>query len=208
MFEPNPRFFKILENKTRKNKSIFKIFNFALGAEIGSLPYFYDSQSFIAESAVGYKSKIKTKNSIDIRTIESLHDISLELDFLKSDVEEMDFLVLVGAGKKLKDIRYLQFELGVGAMFQKKRVTSQDYWTLLEPDFKLFILRDNNNPIWQTNPKLRKLIPITPHIKVLIEILQRTGVGFNVAGINRSIEVQKTLSDQIDLSNFFNKKTK
>jgi hypothetical protein len=58
----------------------------------GGLNYYYDTQSFIEISSVGNRSKFKSFKKIPIETIDSHATTILDLDFIKSDIEEMDFL--------------------------------------------------------------------------------------------------------------------
>ena len=102
----------------------------------------------------------------------------------------------LGARNTLPSVHFLQFELGLGMPYQNRIVKNSDYWELLEPSFHLFILKDRN-PIWGAFPNLLLLLELNPTSKLIIEILQNTGVGFNIFGINRSKGIPDTLRDQI-----------
>ena len=197
MFEANPKFSEVLRTKVDQIGGVNTIVSVAIGAERGELNYFYDSQSFIEVSNVGNKSKYRSFRKIAVETIDTYASTIPDLDFIKIDIEEMDFMALVGARETLGRVRFIQFELGIGAEYKSKKVTNSDYWDLLDPIFDLYILKDEANPIWQAHPGLELLIPLDSEAKSLIEVLQRCGVGFNIVGLNRSFEVSQKLASNI-----------
>jgi FkbM family methyltransferase len=193
MFEANPAFAKkLIEITPSLNKNSF-VYNCAIGKEPGKLYYYYDSQSFILKSNMGNVSRYKSNSPIEVRTIDSFSEEIKQIDFLKTDIEEMDFYALLGAKNTLPKVHFIQFELGLGMSYLNRKVTNTDYWDLLETDFDLYVLRDEANPIWKANHSLPLLLRLTIDVKIVIEILQVTGVGFNIVGINKLKETPGSL---------------
>ena len=187
MFEANPAFASKLKALTPSIGKDNFVFNVAIGREPGSLYYFYDTQSFVEKSSVGSISRYKSIKPIEVRTLDSYSKLIPEIDFLKTDIEEMDFYALLGASQFLPKISYIQFELGLGMPHLGRTVQNHDYWELLDSNFELFILKDEANPIWQTFPNLPLLLTLNQEAKTIISILQRLGHGFNIVGINRGV---------------------
>lgn len=196
MFEANPAFAKALSTKIPSLNVTNFVFNVAIGKEATHMYYYYDSQSFVEESRVGNKSKLKSRKQIEVRTIDSYESEIHDCDFYKSDIEEMDFYALLGAKKTLASVHFLQFELGLGMPLQNREVENSDYWNLLEPDFHLFVLKDAN-PIWGAFGELPLLLELNATTKMIIEILQYPGYGFNIVGINRAKGIPKILQEKI-----------
>ena len=185
MFEANPAFAKkLIEITPSLNKNSF-VYNCAIGKDHGELYYYYDSQSFVLKSNMGNISRYKSNTPIEVRTIDSFSTVIKQIDFLKTDIEEMDFYALLGAKNTLPRVHFIQFELGLGMSYMDRKVANIDYWELLEPNFDLYVLRDEANPIWKANDSLPLLLRLTLELKIVIEILQVTGVGFNIVGINK-----------------------
>jgi FkbM family methyltransferase len=197
MFEANPAFVSKLMTLTPSLGKDNYILNVAIGKEPGSLYYFYDTQSFVAKSSVGNVSKFKSTKPIEVRTLDSFSEIISNIDFLKTDIEEMDFYALLGASSFLPKIHFIQFELGLGMPHLGRTVENSDYWELLDSSFDLFILRDEANPIWKTYPNLPLLLVLDQGAKILVNILQNLGYGFNIIGINRSLGMPESLLNNI-----------
>ena len=70
------------------------------------------------------------------------------IDFIKTDIEEYDYLALVGCGDLLLNTKFIQFELGTGAPINGGVVGNKEYFNMFGNDFNLYILHDENHPIW------------------------------------------------------------
>jgi FkbM family methyltransferase len=197
MFEANPAFVKKLRTLTPSVGKNNFIFDVAIGKEPGSLYYFYDTQSFVPKSSVGNISKFRSTKPVEVRTLDSFSGIISSIDFLKTDIEEMDFYALLGASSFLPKIHFIQFELGLGMPHVGRTVENSDYWELLDPRFDLFILKDDANPIWKTLPNLPLLLTLNQEAKILVSILQKLGYGFNIIGINRGFGIPESLLKNI-----------
>lgn len=197
MFEANPVFVSKLRAITPSIDQNNFIFNVAIGKEPGNLYYYYDTQSFIKKSNVGNISKYKSAKPIEVRTLDSYSEIIPDIDFLKTDIEEMDFYALLGASTVLPKIRFIQFELGLGMPYLDRTVYNSDYWELLEPSFDLFILKDEANPIYKAIPNLSLLLTLNSEAKLVINILQKLGYGFNIVGINREYKIPQAILSNI-----------
>ena len=203
MFEANPFFSKVLKKKLESAPvhGDFKVFSCGIGAEESELYYFHDTQSFLKESNMGNVSKVRSFKPIKVVPLNRFAEELRECDFLKTDIEEMDFFALLGASKILANVHFIQFELGIGADFNDRKVMNEDYYSLLEADFDLFVLRDNN-PIWEAFPTLPLLITLNSGTKLLLKILQSSGVGFNIVGINKKKLFPEFLVPEISLLSF------
>jgi FkbM family methyltransferase len=188
LFEANPVFVRRLKEKIQDFSQSNIVVDHAVGSKVGELFYYFDTQSFIASSNVGTVSKLKSKKPIPVTTLDLYFGNTKSVDFLKTDIEEMDFHALLGARELLKKIKFLQFELGIGAMVDDQIVSNETYWALLEDEFHLFILKDTN-PIWQRWPHLPLLLRLDIHTKLILEVLQKTGAGFNIVGVRKGIDL-------------------
>ncbi len=196
MFEANPAFARVLTKKVPELNVTNFVFNVGIGNKPTEMYYYYDTQSFVSESRVGNISKLKSRKQILVRTIDSYRSEIKNCDFYKSDIEEMDFYALLGAKKTLANVHFLQFELGLGMPYKGRRVENIDYWSLLESDFHLYLLKDAN-PIWGAMPELPLLLELNSATKKIIEILQFSGNGFNIVGINRKKGIPDILKNKI-----------
>ena len=111
------------------------------------------------------------------------------IDFLKTDIEHYDYFALKGLGQKLQNVKFVQFELGLGAPYLDRFVTNTDYISLFTNEQKLFFVMDECNPIFKDIPKNTDLISF--HIENLhqIEKVQATEIGFNVLAVRNDIVV-------------------
>ena len=197
MFEANPAFVSKLRSITPSIGENNFIFNVAIGREPGNLFYFYDTQSFVEKSSVGNISKYKSARPIEVRTLDSYSGIISNIDFLKTDIEEMDFYALLGARLFLPKIHFIQFELGLGMPHLERTVENTDYWELLESSFDLYILRDEANPIWKTFSNLPLLLTLDEQAKITVNILQTLGYGFNIVGVNKDFGTPQSIFDNV-----------
>ncbi len=106
---------------------------------------------------------------------------------MKTDIESYDYFALVGCGEFISKCRYIQFELGIGAPLSDTTVSNEHYWILLDKWFDLYILKDENNPMWSSGIVDSNLVRLDDAAKVAIKLAQKTGVGFNIVGVNRSM---------------------
>lgn len=196
LIEANPIFAKTLKEKLEKIDGNNFVLNVGVGLEPSKMFYFFDTQSFVLESHVGNSSKVKSKERIEICTLDSFVDLIEFCDFYKSDIEEMDFYALLGGQILLKNVHFIQFELGLGMPFSGRKVENQDYWDLLEPNFYLYLLKDEN-PVWKTLPNLPLLLELDDSLKQIISILQGAGYGFNIVGVNKDKGVPLHLEKRI-----------
>ena len=128
------------------------------------------------------------------------------IDFLKTDIEEYDYFALKGLGNLLLNCKYIQFELGIGAPYNGDVVKNDNYYDLLE-NFQLFIVKDENNPIWKKKISKSDLIVLNQQSKKLIELAQKKGIGFNIFCLNKKLTsfplgLTKGVISKNDLINF------
>lgn len=184
LVEPNPRFADELRRRTSSfDQRRIVVLEVGVGQSHGQATYYEAGQSLLPHSHMGNQHHGRLKKSIQIVTIDSIAADYGPIDFLKTDLEEFDYFALLGARKSLaSSIRFLQFELGIGAPFEDRHVRNDDYWSLLESRFELFLVEDQNNPFWWKDRR-PTLVALDQRAKEAVESLQPTGVGFNVAAI-------------------------
>jgi len=188
LFEPNPRFYAKLTRNLKRYREDVRAESMAVGDDDGSIGYFEDAESVLRHTT-GVANSISEPRSIRLTRLDTycmLNGID-HIDFLKTDIEEYDYFALLGAGDLLPRCRFIQIELGINAPLAKGVVTNEHYYTLLEPHFDLYIVRDENNPLWRKGSVTGDLIRLDAVTKAAIDKLQPTGVGFNLAGVNRAM---------------------
>lgn len=108
-FEPFIDPFNRLQEKNILNKEKYLI-NLGLSDKKESLPYFLEGSLFdrnMSNKIIGNCEVITGKEYCELNNIN-------KVDFLKIDVEGMETKVLTGFGDFLKNVRYIQFEYGIG----------------------------------------------------------------------------------------------
>lgn len=190
LFEINPKFYARLNKNLRKfNENVYAE-NVAVGERDGFTEYFEDSESVLRSTTAVKNSTMRLGSNIEMIRLD--HYLTkkhiTQVDFLKTDIEEYDYFALVGCGEFLSMCRYIQFELGIGAPINDVVVTNEHYYTLLSKNFDLYILADENNPLWYDGAIESDLVILDYSAKIAIEKAQKQGVGFNIVGVNRMLE--------------------
>ena len=202
IFEPNPKFYKKLISKLKPFKEDIIPENLAIGERNGFTYYYEDSESVLQNTTAIKDSKKKIKKSLKmIRLDDYLRNKSVEfIDFLKIDIEEYDYFGLVGLGNYIDKCKFIQFELGIGAPLGIGFVTNQDYYNLLETYYNLYLIKDENNPLWMKGFASTDLISIDDLSKKMITQAQLTGVGFNILCVNKVLATNISLLSQSFIS--------
>lgn len=181
LFEPNPRFFTKLQN--RLNDSRCRLFKFGLGAEDAELVYYEDTQSFSKQHQM-MESKFPGKK-LTIKTLDGFcRDHGVAPDFLKTDVESLDYHVLMGGKATIQyGVKCCQFEFGIGADFRGTKVTPQNYYDFWAEDFDLYVVKDEDHPMFR-----EASLPVLVHLPSIRETFERhmyAGSGCNMFAIRR-----------------------
>lgn len=127
-------------------------------------------------------------NIITLKSYCDLHRLET-IDFLKTDIEHYDYFALKGLGDKLQNVKFVQFELGLGAPYSERHVTNDDYFSLFTDKQKFYFVMDENNPIFEKVPKDTNLISFEIENLPHIETVQATGIGFNVLAVRNDMTV-------------------
>jgi FkbM family methyltransferase len=161
--------------------------NLAVGEKNGFVEYYEDAESVLKNTTAVRDSNKKLKNHLKMVRLEDyFSDLSVsQIDFLKTDIEEYDYFALVGMGKLLNKCRYIQFELGIGAPLNNGFVGDKDYYNLLEDNFYLFIVRDDNLPLWKNKLVTTDLVILDNIAKSYIDAAHKIGLGFNIFCVNK-----------------------
>ena len=193
LFEINPKFFNKLHKKIDDHFSNEDISanNFGIADCDGHLSYYEDSESVLKNTTAVENSKAVFEKKLPVRTIKSYCNEKgiLKIDFLKTDIEEYDFFALLGAEELLKEISFIQFELGLGANYKNRKIIASDYFNLIGDSFEFFIVKDENHPIWATGLVNSNLIRIDDEF---LQSKLSTGVygfGYNIMAVNKRLDV-------------------
>jgi FkbM family methyltransferase len=202
LFEINPVFFVKLKKKLSLFNNTEKIIvnNIGIGDRAGFLDYCEKTQSLVKRQSDESKNLIKLKK-LPIITLHSYlkKNKIKRIDFLKTDIECYDYFALLGLKSYLKKTKFIQFELGLGAKLnlrggkkylQYRYVGIENYFNILKKDFVLYILRDENNPIWKkSNLKNKDLLLFNKKDISNIIKFTKVGIGFNIFAISKKINI-------------------
>jgi FkbM family methyltransferase len=186
LFEPNPKFFRKLVANLRPFFENITVENLAVSNKSGFCEYFEQYQT-IEKNISNPKQTKKPSTVVKMcRLDEYFAKINLmQIDFLKTDIELHDYFALLGLGKLLDEILFIQFELGIGAEFEDGFVTNASYYELLE-NFDLYICADENNSLWSHFGLTLDLVKLDFRAKEFIDYAQKNGEGFNIFGVNKN----------------------
>ncbi|MDB4105139.1 FkbM family methyltransferase [Salibacteraceae bacterium] len=147
-FEPSSETFKSLQESIEKDKLPVKgiqLENLALGKTVGKATLFSDQPiskyASLQRLDLGYTGKIMDiEEEIQITTLDQyMADRSIKkVDFLKLDVEGLEFEVLLGANKAINEglIGIIQFEFGKTNI--DTRTFFKDFYNLLSAKYKFY----------------------------------------------------------------------
>jgi FkbM family methyltransferase len=190
LFEANPKHYKkLLLNLDRlrlMNEQVITE-NLAVGEKNGYVDYYEDAESVLKNTTAVRDSNKKLKNRLKMVRLEdyfSALSVS-QIDFLKTDIEEYDYFALIGMGKLLNKCRFIQFELGIGAPLNNGLVCDKDYYNLLEDNFYLYIVRDDNLALWKKKLVTTDLVILDNIAKSYIDAAHKVGLGFNIFCVNK-----------------------
>lgn len=108
-FEPFSTAFNKLKDFTISNKK-FYLNNFGLGDKNEVLPYYEEGSLYNRNLTNNIKDECQVKTGLEYCIEKNI----TKIDFLKIDVEGFETKVLLGFGDFLKNVRYIQFEYGIG----------------------------------------------------------------------------------------------
>jgi FkbM family methyltransferase len=187
LFEPNPKFFRKLVANLRPFVENITVENLAVSNKSGFCEYFEQYQT-IEKRMLNTKQTKKPSAVVRMcRLDDYFSEINLkQIDFLKTDIEWHDYFALLGLGKLLDEILFIQFELGIGAEFEDGFVTNASYYELLEKTFDLYICADENNSLWSHFGLTLDLVKLDFRAKEFIDYAQKNGEGFNIFGVNKN----------------------
>lgn len=201
LFEINPVFFEKLKKKLSLFNNTERIIanNIGIGDRAGFLDYCEKTQSLFKRPTDEPRSLVQLKK-LPIITLHSyLKKLKIKrIDFLKTDIEYYDYFALLGLKNYLKKIKFIQFELGLGAKLNNrgskkhlKYVGIEHYLNILKKDFVLYFLKDENNPIWKkSNLKNKDLILFNKKDISNIIKFTKVGIGFNIFAISKKINIK------------------
>jgi len=194
LFEINPRFFKKLSDRVAKiSGEDIVLENVGIAEENKEMFYYLDSESVLQSTTEVPSSKRNLPLPLPLISLDFyIQQTNIKaVDFLKTDIEEYDYFALVGFSENIKQCKFIQFELGVGAPLGDRQVKTRDYFDLLSKDFNLFLVEDENNPLWRDGRFQCNLIWLDYGSISSIESLQKVGVGFNVMAINKRLKAER-----------------
>ena len=109
LFEPNPKFYSVLQVKTGGKPNVF-VNGFGLGDREETRGYYEPLQAFVGSG--GAPENATPHMTLPIKTLGwYIEDKGIkQIDFLKIDTEGFDLKVLIGAYNWLKMIKFIQYE--------------------------------------------------------------------------------------------------
>jgi FkbM family methyltransferase len=157
-FEPNPHCFQELRKQTADLENVL-LFDIGLSNKIGSERVFTyrhwlllpvnpnDPRYESPEYHPGQRSDLKGEFSVFFTTLDQIITVLPKPDFMKIDVDGMEWSVLDGARKVLHDQRpILYLELGVHAMYQRGD-SARDLTALLSKCGYDFVVDSYGSPL-------------------------------------------------------------
>lgn len=194
LFEPNPIYYKtlcehvdVLANSARAKPQVVVV-NLGLGDKAGYFTYYEDVQSFVKDN--GFRqSEVGNEKIFEIRTLDDFcAERSIRsIDFLKIDVEGLDYQVLRGGASIIRaTCNYCQFEFGVGKTADGSINTPEKYYQFFGEDFDLYYVRNPQHPIHKEMPHLTELTPLAGDFRDKIEEHLYAGSGCNVLAVRKS----------------------
>jgi FkbM family methyltransferase len=193
LFEPNPLFYGKLERKLG-NRPRVHLHNIGLSDKVGELTYYKDTQSFVKTHHM-MESKVPGQKLL----VETLDEFCLKnkfehIDFLKIDVESLDFHVLLGGSSIIQNTcKYCQVEIGIGAPLGSAKVTTQHYVDFFSKNFNLYFVRDEDHPICKDNQNLPIISLFEGSLREKIEIYLDQGYGPNLLAIRRDVALSQAV---------------
>lgn len=197
LFEINPLFFDKLKNKLSLFNNTEKIIanNIGIG-DLDGFAYYSEKTQSLTERRPTDEPKISAQlKRLPITTLHSyLKKRKIKkIDFLKTDIEGHDYFALLGLKSYLKNIKFIQFELGLNNRSGKiclQHASIERYLKLLKKDFVLYFLKDENNPIWKKS-NLKNVDLLFLYKKDISNIIKfaKVGIGFNIFAISKKINI-------------------
>ncbi len=171
LFEPMPQTYHKLKKKYSKYKKI-KIINLALSNKSGILNlYDYSGQQ---TNHATFNKEILNTDDINMQIVKIKQDsISnfnkknkiKNINFLKIDVEGLEYKVMLGAKKYLKSINFIQFEFNKMNIYSKVRF--KDFYDLLNPNFNLYRIYQNGLlPIKKYEPLTQEIYEFQNYLAI------------------------------------------
>jgi FkbM family methyltransferase len=200
-FEPNPFFFKKLKKLcVQRDGHSINLYNFGFSNEPGQLTYYKDTQSFVKKHQM-MESKLRGEK-FEIKTLSSFcAETGIDhIDFLKIDVEGLDYHVLLGGRSIIQaTCRYCQFELGIGAKIGAETIVPQHYYDFFAKNFQLYLVKDEDHPIYAELPGLPALALYTGQLRQTIERYLYEGSGPNLCAIRKGTDLPPSLTALMQL---------
>lgn len=202
LFEVNPNTFlrlkkKLINFKKRVGGGLenVKIFNVGLSNYNGYFNYYADSESFVNDPRTRLSDDAPKK--LPVRTLKSFFNkLKIKnIDFIRTDTEQYDLFVLEGLKNLIKNVKFIQFELGTIESYGedaniKRLVSISDYVKLLKRNFKLFLIIDDQNPYYNQKKFINKdLVLFNKKKYTRINYYKRLGYGFNCYAISKKLNI-------------------
>jgi hypothetical protein len=117
------------------------------------------------------------------------HEAMIEyIDFLKIDVESLDYHVLIGGQDIIqRTCRYCQIEVGIDAPLAHEKVSARHYYEFFSKNFALYLVRDERHPVCAEIPNLPVLAPYTSALRAAVERHLDNGYGPNLFAVRNGI---------------------
>jgi FkbM family methyltransferase len=203
LFEVNPNTFLRLKKKLinfkkkRRGGAVenVRIFNLGLSNYNGYFNYFADSESFVNDPRTRLSDDSPKK--LPVRTLKSFFNkLKIKnIDFIRIDTEQHDLFVLEGLKNLIKNIKFIQFELGTIESYGedaniKRLVSISNYVELLKKNFTLSLIIDDQNPYFSQKKFINKdLVLLNKKNYMRINYYKKLGYVFNCYAISKKLNI-------------------
>lgn len=196
LFEPNCEFVKELKKQiflSRDNRIILNEYGLSDRKE-NNCVYYKKSQSFIMNPV--FHGKDVSGKSYSLRRLDDyvIENKILKIDFLKIDTEGLDYKVMMGGAKTIKNkVSYIQFEYWDGVKkFVDLLKNEFNLYLMMEPVLLKYILEQAKLKMTYKQKRInyrKSLIKLDRNIIDLIDnILVPMGCGGNIFGISKHLK--------------------
>jgi FkbM family methyltransferase len=176
---------KILFSKSKDRTSVINAFVSSQDLEYTN--YFPLSQSMFQNMLLPEDKPLLLKvPQMRLDTFLVQQNIEL-IDFIKFDIEGGDYFGLLSLGHYLNKCKYIQFELGIEKSWKDSGSTLEMYLALLEPHYNLYLVRDINNPFFDSVQHSVDLIKLDEKVRIEIKKFQDRYIGFNCFGTSKNL---------------------
>lgn len=198
LFEPEIEFFnKLTEKVSKLNEHNIHLNQVGLSDEtVNGVVYYKNTQGFVKHQSVKSIDSGERYDLIKLDDYVSENNIDV-IDFLKIDVEGLDYKVVNGGLETLKDkVKYVQIEFNIlnGGIKQfVDLLTNFNFYLMVEPQLLNFLEKLKTQSVKDVDFN-KSLIKLDENIiKYVDETILPTNAGGNIFGVRKDLLVNNNL---------------